>query len=100
MLSKLLAALVVSMAVAFAGYSFVHDGSGSHCCPGSVVIPSVSSNSSCCEEPVSACCEITTGTAATCPAAVCPAAKDAAASCADEKITKVEDKSIDRPLPG
>ncbi len=92
MLSKLLAALVVSVAVAFAGYTMVHDSTGSHCCSGSVVTPAaVSTESSCCQEAMPSCCEATSAATAVCPG-VCPADKAAAASVPDEKVTKVEDK--------
>ena len=89
MLSKVLAGLVASMAVAFAGYSMVHDSSKSHCCSGSMVTPSISTESECCQEPAPSCCESSTAAAATCPA--CPAMK-AAATVATDKTTTGEDK--------
>jgi hypothetical protein len=73
MLSKVLATLVATMAVAFAGYTLVSDSS-SHCCSGTMAAPAISSDS-CCETATAApsCCHdmVVTPEAAcqdTCPA--------------------------------
>jgi hypothetical protein len=73
MLSKVLATLVATMAVGFAGYTLVSDSS-SHCCSGTMAMPAVSSDS-CCESAAAlpSCCNnsVVTPEAAcqdTCPA--------------------------------
>ena len=76
MLSKVLATVVATMAVAFAGYTLVSDSSSSHCCPGSMPVPAISiSSDSCCEAATAmpSCCHegVVTPEAAcqdTCPA--------------------------------
>jgi hypothetical protein len=74
MLSKVLATLVATSAVAFAGYTFVCDHS-SHCCSGSMPAPTAVSSESCCESALPSCCE---GSSTIVTDAACPAAKAAA----------------------
>lgn len=86
MLSKVLATLVATTAVAFAGYTLVCDH-GSKCCSGSFPAPTAVSSESCCESTLAPCCQDTAPitTDAVC-ADVCPAAK-AAASVKDAATT-------------
>jgi hypothetical protein len=79
MLSKVLATLVATMAVAFAGYTLVSDSSGCHSCPSTMVMP-VTSSDSCCESAAAlpSCCQESAVTADAASTAVCPADKIAA----------------------
>ena len=89
MLSKVLATLVATMAVAFAGYTLVSDSSKSHCCSGSMATPAVSSDS-CCETATAmpSCCNNSVVTPeATCPDS-CPA--DTVAVPAKDKAPEVK----------
>jgi hypothetical protein len=77
MLSKVLATLVATMAVAFAGYTLVSDRSGSKCCSGTMQLPAVSSES-CVDTVAPSCChEAAVSVEATCPDS-CPADKTVA----------------------
>jgi hypothetical protein len=82
MLSKLLAGLVASMAVAFAGFAYVHhDGSG--CCGSKLHVEAVSSDS-CCEAAAPSCCQAAATTvAADCCADKCPSEKAATTAVGD-----------------
>lgn len=77
MLSKVLATLVATMAVAFAGYTLCDHSS--RCCSGSLPTATPVSSESCCEVAMPSCCSdtpaVTTEAACT---EVCPAAKAAA----------------------
>ena len=75
MLSKVLATLVVTLAVAFAGYTFVADSHGSKCCSGTMVAPAAVSTESC-SEPMPSCCQEAAVAAPSAACAdVCPADK-------------------------
>jgi hypothetical protein len=88
MLSKVLATLVATMAVAFAGYTLVSDSSGSKCCSGTMVAPVVTSES--CETAAPSCCQkATVLPEAACPDS-CPADKTVAP--AKEKTPVVDDQ--------
>jgi hypothetical protein len=77
MLSKVLAGLMATVAVAFASYTFVHDGSG--CCSSRMPVPAVTSES-CCEVATPSCCHESIAVPEASCDAVCPAAKAAAAA--------------------
>jgi hypothetical protein len=79
MLSKVLAGLMATVAVAFASYTFVHDSSGSGCCASRMQLQPATSES-CSESAAPSCChESIAAPEASCDA-VCPAAKAAAAA--------------------
>ncbi len=78
MLSKVLATLVATMAVAFAGYSFVSDSHGSKCCSGTIVPPAAVSTESCSDAMPSCCQEAAVAAPSAACADVCPAEKVAA----------------------
>jgi hypothetical protein len=80
MLSKVLATLVATMAVAFAGYTLVSDSHGSKCCMGSLPAPTTVSSDCCSESAMPSCCQESAVTAEAACADVCPAAKAAAAA--------------------
>jgi hypothetical protein len=87
MLSKVLATLVATMAVAFAGYTFVCDHS-SHCCSGSMPTATPISSDSCSETALPSCCEAGTPAADAACADVCPAAKAAAGASTPASTTE------------
>jgi hypothetical protein len=92
MLSKVIAGLVVAMAAGFAGYTFVHDSSGSHCCSGSLAVPTAT-EPSCCQESVPSCCESATAAEASCPALkTASTAKEPACCQSADKAKTAEDK--------
>ncbi len=76
MLSKVLAALVASVAVGFAGYTVMHDSSCSHSCSLPMDVAPVSSES-CCQTAMPSCCQESASAAPSCDS-VCPAEKAAA----------------------
>ena len=78
MLSKVLAALVATVALGFAGYTVVHDSSCSHSCSVSTQFAPVSIESpSCCDTPAPSCCS-ESPSVPSCDS-VCPALKAAPA---------------------
>lgn len=89
MLSKVLATLVATMAVAFAGYTLVCDHS-SHCCSGTMpTATSISSEPSCCTESAApSCCEASAPVTEAACTDVCPAAKAAAGVTAGAPTTE------------
>ena len=76
MLSKVLAALVATVAVGFAGYTYVHDSSCSHSCSAPMQLAPVS-DEPCCQSVMPSCCQ--DSASATSSDSVCPALKAAPA---------------------